>query len=118
MSEPVPTATPPAAVEPGVAIVTGAGGGIGRAIVADFISAGYTVAACDLNIDAANSALTQATEAMAAQSNAGSPSGSAYRMDVSDSDQVRAVIAQVEDELGPVQVLVNNAGIDKIEPFV
>jgi 2-hydroxycyclohexanecarboxyl-CoA dehydrogenase len=124
MSESTTTATtedlidPAAAIEPGVAVVTGAGGGIGRAIVADFIRARYTVAACDLNIDAANSAFTKATEVMAAQSNTGQPTGSAYRMDVSDSDQVRAVIAQVEDELGPVQVLVNNAGIDKIEPFI
>src|SRR3954451_14416537 len=113
MSEPVPTATPPAAMEPGVAIVTGAGGGIGRAIVADLISAGYTVAACDLHLDAAKAAYTDAVQDLTAQSNDGQPVGAAYRVDISNSDEVRDVVAQIAADLGPVQVLVNNAGIDK-----
>jgi 2-hydroxycyclohexanecarboxyl-CoA dehydrogenase len=102
----VTAATEEATIEPpttpgGVALVTGAGGGIGRAIVGDLARAGYVVAACDLDLDAAN----------------GVRAGGAYRMDISDSDQVRDVIARILDELGPIQVLVNNAGIDKIEPF-
>jgi 2-hydroxycyclohexanecarboxyl-CoA dehydrogenase len=63
-------------------------------------------------------AYTRAIEAVAAQANTGQPTGAPYRMDVSDSDQVRTVIAQIDEEMGPIQVLVNNAGIDKIEPFV
>ena len=91
----------------GVAVVTGAGGGIGAAIVADLTRAGYTVAACDLNLDAATRAHTAARGA-----------GGPYRMDVSDSGSVADAIAGIERDLGPIRVLVNNAGIDKIEPFV
>jgi len=115
MSEAAPT---PAAIEPGVAVVTGAGGGIGRAIVADLIRAGYTVAACDLDLDAAKASYAEAVNSLTAQSNDGQPVGAAYRVDISDSDQVRDVVAQIASDLGPIQVLVNNAGIDKIEPFV
>ena len=89
----------------GVALVTGAGGGIGGAIVAELSRAGYTVAACDLDVDAAKHALAGGD-------------GGAYRMDVSDSVGVAEVVTSIERELGPIRVLVNNAGIDKIEPFV
>jgi len=101
----------------GVALVTGAGGGIGRAIVADLARAGYVVAACDLDLDAASAAHHQAVQDRAAAADGGPPAGGAYRMDISDSDQVREVIARIVAELGPIHVLVNNAGIDKIEPF-
>jgi 2-hydroxycyclohexanecarboxyl-CoA dehydrogenase len=105
VTEPTAGTTIDAPTAPGgVALVTGAGGGIGSAIVADLTRAGYTVAACDLDLDAASAALSPAA-------------GGAYRMDISDSDQVREVVARIIDELGPVRVLVNNAGIDKIEPF-
>jgi 2-hydroxycyclohexanecarboxyl-CoA dehydrogenase len=102
----------------GVALVTGAGGGIGRAIVADLIRTGYTVAACDLDLAAATAAYTDAAEGRAAQGDDGQPVGAAYRVDISNSEEVREVVAQITAELGPVRVLVNNAGIDKIEPFV
>jgi 2-hydroxycyclohexanecarboxyl-CoA dehydrogenase len=101
-----------------VAVVTGAGGGIGRAIVAHLGRAGYTVAACDLDLDAASAAHGQAVQGLAEQTNSGQTAGAAYQMDISDSDQVREVIARITVELGPVDVLVNNAGIDKIEPFI
>lgn len=90
----------------GVAVVTGAGGGIGGAIVAELSRAGYTVAACDLDVEAAKRAIAE------------TDNGGAYRMDVSDSAGVTEVITEIERDLGPIRVLVNNAGIDKIEPFV
>ena len=90
-----------------VALVTGAGGGIGRAIVAHLSRAGHPVAACDLNRTAAKEAVADLD----------GPSG-AFEMDVSDSASVAAAIAEIERDLGPVRVLVNNAGIDVIEPFV
>ena len=97
----------PAPTEPGgVAVVTGAGGGIGSAIVAALTRAGYTVAACDLDPDAADRAVAQAE------------GGCAYRMDVADSTNVAEAVTSIERALGPIRVLVNNAGIDKIEPFV
>ena len=91
----------------GVAVVTGAGGGIGGAIVAELSRAGYIVAACDLDVDAAKRALAEA-----------GGEGRAYRTDVSDSAGVAEIVTSVERDLGPIRVLVNNAGIDKIEPFV
>jgi 2-hydroxycyclohexanecarboxyl-CoA dehydrogenase len=106
----------PGRVEGKLALVTGAGGGIGRAIVGDLARAGYVVAACDLDLDAATAAHSHAVQDGAVQAD-GVRAGGAYRMDISDSDQVRDVIARILDELGPIQVLVNNAGIDKIEPF-
>jgi 2-hydroxycyclohexanecarboxyl-CoA dehydrogenase len=90
-----------------VAVVTGAGGGIGRAIVRHLSEAGHTVAACDLNPDAAEAAI----DGLAGPARA-------YAMDIADSASVAATVAAVVRDLGPVGVLVNNAGIDKIESFV
>lgn len=89
-----------------VALITGAGGGIGRAIVRHLSAAGYAVAACDLNQDAAVEAVDGLTGSIA------------YAMDITDSAGVAATVARITDELGPISVLVNNAAIDKIEPFV
>jgi 2-hydroxycyclohexanecarboxyl-CoA dehydrogenase len=90
-----------------LALVTGAGGGIGRAIVRHLSAAGFAVAACDLKQDAAAAAIDGLE----------GPAG-AFAMDVSDSASVAAAVAEVRRQLGPISVLVNNAGIDKIEPFV
>jgi 2-hydroxycyclohexanecarboxyl-CoA dehydrogenase len=90
-----------------VALVTGAGGGIGRAIVRRLSLAGYTIAAGDLDLEAAAAAVEGLDGA-----------ARSYQLDVSDSDSVTAAVARIASELGPVRVLVNNAGIDKIEPFV
>ena len=93
--------------EPRLALVTGAGGGIGRAIVRHLSAAGYAVAAADLKQDAAATAIEGLD----------GPAG-AFAMDVSDSASVAAAVDEVRRQLGPIAVLVNNAGIDKIEPFV
>ena len=90
-----------------LALVTGAGGGIGRSIVRHLSAAGYAVAACDLKQDIAADAI----------SGLDGPAG-AFAMDVSDSASVAAAVADIRRELGAISVLVNNAGIDKIEPFV
>ena len=98
-----------------VAVVTGGAGGIGCAIAAALYAEGARVAVADLDGDAA--AAYAATLALA---DGGTDSGRAVgvRVDVSNSSDVGAAIAVVERELGPVDVLVNNAGIDVIEPFV
>jgi 2-hydroxycyclohexanecarboxyl-CoA dehydrogenase len=89
-----------------VALVTGAGGGIGRAIVRHLSRAGYTIAACDRDQDAATAAIE------------GLDAAAVYEMDICDSAGVAATVQRITSDLGPISVLVNNAAIDKIEPFV
>ncbi len=81
-----------------VAVVTGGGSGIGEAICIRLAADGAKVAVLDVAADAA--ALTATLVA-----------GIAVVADVSDSASVDAALEQVEAELGPVDVWVNNAGI-------
>jgi acetoacetyl-CoA reductase len=84
-----------------VALVTGGSRGIGAAISRALQAAGYRVAASYAGNDEAAAAFTRDT---------GIPT---YKWDVSDFDACTAGIARVEADLGPVEVLVNNAGITK-----
>jgi 2-hydroxycyclohexanecarboxyl-CoA dehydrogenase len=97
-------------METHVAIVTGAARGIGNAIAARLCAAGMGVALCDVDADAVRAA--------AARLAAGGGRTLAVPLDVSDGAAVRAAVADVTAELGPVDVLVNNAGIDEIGPFL
>ena len=93
-----------------VAIVTGAARGIGRAIAERLAAEGAAVAIADILDDAA----AKTTEAIRT-------SGSkalAVHLDVTSLDSVGAAADRIEHELGPIDVLVNNAGWDKLEPFV
>ncbi|MDB5362813.1 MAG: 3-oxoacyl-ACP reductase [Rhodospirillales bacterium] len=82
-----------------VAIVTGGGRGIGRAIVAALAAEGATVAIVDRdNVDRA--------EALAAELG----QAAAFRADVSRSDDVAAMVEAVTQRFGKVDILVNNAG--------
>ena len=90
-----------------VALVTGAGSGIGRAIAERLAAEGARVAASDLVLaDAEVTAKTLGTDAIAVQ------------LDVADDDSIGLAVAEVTERLGPIDVLVNNAGWDLIEPFV
>jgi len=86
-----------------VALITGAGSGIGRAIATLFAQEGARVIANDLNEKAAR----ETVEVLGA---AGS-GARAIQADVADSAQVKAMFAEVEREFGSLDVLVNNAGI-------
>jgi 3-oxoacyl-[acyl-carrier protein] reductase len=86
-----------------VALITGAGSGIGRAIATLFAEEGARVIANDVNEKAA----LETVEMLGA----GALGSRAIRADVADSAQVKAMFAEVEREFGSLDVLVNNAGI-------
>src|SRR5262245_40127812 len=86
-----------------VAVVTGAGSGIGQAIALLFARQGATVLALDL---AAGGAAATAEQARAEGGRAED-----LAADVSDGSQVRAALAEAEARHGRVDVLVNNAGV-------
>ena len=88
-----------------VALVTGGSRGIGEAICRRLADEGYTVA-----VNYKNSA--EKAEALAAEIG-----GRAYRADVSRYDEVCAMFDFAERELGPVEVLVNNAAISVVGVF-
>ncbi len=81
-----------------VAVVTGAGSGIGRALAVRFAAEGAAVAALDIDQDAAERVATQIGAA-------------AWRLDVADEARTVAVVAEIEDLFGPVDVMCLNAGI-------
>ena len=93
-----------------VALVTGGGGGIGRAIAQALAADGRAVAVADLS----ESSAAATVEVLAADGGR----GLAVPMDITDSDSVSAGVALVVDQLGPVEILVNNAGWDEMRPFL
>src|SRR6185436_2251945 len=87
-----------------VAIVTGGSRGIGRAIVQAFAKEGARVAVVYKGSqEAADSLVKEVTE--------GGGTAKAYQCDVADVAGVEACVKKVEEELGGVDVLVNNAGV-------
>ncbi len=86
------------------ALVTGGAKGIGRACCLRLAAAGAKVAVNYLSSEAA-------AREVVAQIEAGGGEAIACRADVSSPEQVRAMIDQVQEDLGPVDVLLNNAGI-------
>ena len=93
-----------------VALVTGGSRGIGRAICLRLAEEGAKVAIVDILEDEARKTTD---DILAAGGQA-----QVVRTDVTQLDQVRACVRQVTDSWGPIDVLVNNAGWDKIEPFL
>ncbi len=88
-----------------VALVTGGSRGIGAAISVALKDAGYTVAANYAGNDEAAKKFTAETGIKT------------YKWSVADYDACAAGIRQVEADLGPVEVLINNAGITRDAPF-
>jgi 2-hydroxycyclohexanecarboxyl-CoA dehydrogenase len=93
-----------------VAIVTGAGRGIGGAIAKTFSGEGAKVVVADLDL---GSAARVAGEIESAGGDA-----LALKVNVAEGDSVRALLGAVLEKYGRVDILVNNAGWDKIELFM
>jgi NAD(P)-dependent dehydrogenase (short-subunit alcohol dehydrogenase family) len=88
-----------------VVVITGAGGGIGRAIATAFGREGARVVVTDVDRPAADRTVAAIAELGA------SHSARAMRMDVADAHSVRQTVDAVLRDLGGIDVLVNNAGI-------
>lgn len=91
-------------------VVTGGGGGIGGATCRRFAAAGGRVAVYDRDLAAA--------ERTVAEIEAAGGTARAYACDITDRAAVEAAVTATEAELGPIDVLVNNAGWDVFKPFL
>ncbi|HET8711931.1 MAG TPA: SDR family NAD(P)-dependent oxidoreductase [Spongiibacteraceae bacterium] len=92
-----------------VALVTGGGVGMGAATCIRFARDGMRVGVLDINGDAAEATAKKINEA----------GGRAFAVvaDVSDRAQIESAVAKVRSTLGPITVLVNNAGIENFSAF-
>jgi Dehydrogenases with different specificities (related to short-chain alcohol dehydrogenases) len=93
-----------------VVVVTGGGGGIGSATCLRFAEDGAKVVVADINQAAA--------EAVAGRIRAEGGEAMAIAFDLTDLAACQAAVERVEVELGPVEILVNNAGWDLFVPFL
>ncbi|HEV7863672.1 MAG TPA: 3-oxoacyl-ACP reductase family protein [Acidimicrobiia bacterium] len=89
-----------------VVVVTGAGRGMGQAIAERLAAEGARVAVTDVDRESALAA-------------AGKLDGAAgFRLDITDATEVSAGIDEIVAALGPIDALVNNAGWDRLAPFL
>lgn len=82
------------------ALVTGGASGIGQEIAVELARAGARVAVVDLNLKRAQEVAQEI-------------GGKGYGLDVASYSQVQAVVEEITKELGPPQILVNNAGVTR-----
>ncbi|MCP3728212.1 2-hydroxycyclohexanecarboxyl-CoA dehydrogenase [Paraburkholderia sp. CNPSo 3272] len=90
-------------------VVTGGGGGIGGATCRRFAAEGTRVAVLDLSLEAALKVADEIHEK--------GGQALALRCDITNRAEVETALEQVQAQLGPVDVLVNNAGWDVFRPF-
>ena len=94
-----------------VAIVTGAGQGIGKACAEKLAQNGMNVVVADLNIELAEKTAKEVSEKYNVET-------MAFKINVADEEKAKEMVKATVDKFGTVDVLVNNAGICKtIKPF-
>ncbi|GAA4011425.1 2-hydroxycyclohexanecarboxyl-CoA dehydrogenase [Actimicrobium antarcticum] len=91
------------------AIVTGGGGGIGGATCRRFAQEGARVAVFDMNIEAAQRVAAGIVETGGV--------AMAFKCDITERAEVDEAVAAAESQLGPIDILINNAGWDVFKPF-
>ena len=93
-----------------VAVVTGAARGIGAAIAARLAKGGAKVALLDIN----ENGLNDVAQAIAADGG----TAMAFKFDITQISTFEMLLDEIEQSLGPIDALVNNAGWEKIAPFL
>jgi NAD(P)-dependent dehydrogenase (short-subunit alcohol dehydrogenase family) len=96
-------------LEDKIALVTGAGAGIGRAIAETFAREGAHVVVADRDGEAAREVADAITKS--------NGSAQAETVDVTDTEQVKALMGRLAEKFGRLDVLVNNAGVGKRSDF-
>jgi 2-hydroxycyclohexanecarboxyl-CoA dehydrogenase len=89
-----------------VVVVTGAGRGMGKAIAVRLAAEGAQVAVTDIDEETAKATAADLTGA------------AGFRLDITDSAEVATRIGEITSTLGPIDALVNNAGWDRMAPFL
>lgn len=96
-------------LEDKIALVTGGGAGIGRAICETFAREGAHVIVADIDADAAKETAEEIVKANGA--------ASAFTVDITDTDQVKSLMHSIKEAHGRLDVLVNNAGVGSRADF-
>jgi 2-hydroxycyclohexanecarboxyl-CoA dehydrogenase len=89
-----------------VVLVTGAGRGMGKAIAERLTAEGARVAVTDVDRETA------------LKTAAALDGAAAFRLDITDAAEVNACVGEIVAALGPIDALVNNAGWDRLAPFL
>jgi NAD(P)-dependent dehydrogenase (short-subunit alcohol dehydrogenase family) len=93
-----------------VALVTGGGRGMGAVICEKLAECGAVVAVTDASIDGAR----ETSERI----NSAGGNSQAFHLDVTSYEKAESVVGQVTEALGPIGILVNNAGVSSFVPFL
>lgn len=93
-----------------VVLITGAGSGLGEGYAQAFGESGATVLCAGRNKDRLEDTVRKITES--------GGTARAFTVDVTNLDSIKALAAAVEAEYGRIDVLVNNAGYENIQPFL
>ncbi len=96
-------------MSPRVAVVTGAGSGIGLGIARRLAADGHAVALLDLDGDGVQKASAELSEQ--------GHTASGYEVDVADRGAIERVYSSVGQDLGPVTIVVTSAGIEAFDPI-